>query len=97
MPITVEVSLRRADDGLDRDLGKVSEKIEAEGTATVPVLLPRLRAGDYYLNVFVKRAQGVEASAISRPRQGRPGRRAACLKSPWSSIGPYRDRASPSN
>lgn len=62
MPITVEVSLRRADDGLDRDLGKLSDKIEAKGTATVPVLLPRLRAGDYYLNVFVKSPQGVETS-----------------------------------
>ena len=60
---TVLLSLRRADDGLDLDLGQQTIEVQAGGTVAVPVSLPRLRAGDYYLSVFVKSEEGVEASA----------------------------------
>ena len=59
---TVLLSLRRADDGLDMDLGKQAIEVKANGTAVVPVILPRLRAGDYYLSAIVKSKQGVEAA-----------------------------------
>ena len=62
MPATVALSLRRADDGLSIDLGKPTVALKANDNAVVPVILPRLRAGDYYLSALVKSAQGVEAS-----------------------------------
>lgn len=62
MPATVVMTLRRADDGLDTDLGKPSAELKANDTTSVPVMLPRLRAGDYYLSVVVKSKAGVEAS-----------------------------------
>jgi hypothetical protein len=59
---TVLLNLRRADDGLDTDLGKQGVELKGNDTAVVPLILPRLRAGDYYLSAIVKSKQGVEAS-----------------------------------
>jgi beta-galactosidase len=63
MPVTVQMSLRRAEDGLTYDLGKPSADLKANDTTPIPVILPRLRAGDYYLDVIVKSKRGVEAAA----------------------------------
>lgn len=63
MSATVALSLRRADDGLDLDLGKaVAVELKPDAPAVVPVILPRLRAGDYYLSAIVKSKSGVETS-----------------------------------
>ena len=62
MSATVLLNLRRADDGFDTDLGKQAIELKGNDTAVVPLILPRLRAGDYYLSAIVKSKRGVEAS-----------------------------------
>ncbi len=62
MSATVALSLRRADDGLNIDLGKQKVELKAGESASVPAILPRLRAGDYYLSALVTSEQGMEAS-----------------------------------
>lgn len=63
MPVTVQTTLRRADDGLTYDLAKLNVALKANEVAPLPVILPRLRAGDYYLDVIVKSKRGVETAA----------------------------------
>jgi len=57
----VELELRRACDGLKTSLGEVPVTL-APGEATrLPVALPRVRAGDYFVDAVVRSKRGVEA------------------------------------
>ncbi|HUS80713.1 MAG TPA: hypothetical protein VM283_05550, partial [Armatimonadota bacterium] len=58
---TVELELRRASDGLKTDLGAQQVTLPPGETVSVPVSLPRLRAGDYFVDAVVKSGRGVEA------------------------------------
>ena len=60
MPVTVSLGLRRGCDGRTTPLAPVPVTIAAGQTATIPVALPALRAGDYYVDAVVKSARGVE-------------------------------------
>ncbi len=58
---SVELELRRACDGYKTDLGKVPLTLAPGKTSRLPVPLPRLRAGDYFVDAVVKSKRGVEA------------------------------------
>lgn len=62
MTATMRLSLRRAEDGLDIPLEPKTLALAENSTVSVPVILPRLRAGDYYLHVIIKSKTGVEAA-----------------------------------
>jgi hypothetical protein len=58
---TVALDLRRASDGLKTKLPERKATLTAGQASRLPVELPRLRAGDYFLDVVVKSKRGVEA------------------------------------
>ncbi|MBM3473616.1 MAG: hypothetical protein FJX75_10140, partial [Armatimonadetes bacterium] len=58
---TVTLALCRADDGLRTKLGEAKITIAPGQTTRVPVELPRLRAGDYFVDAIVKSSRGTEA------------------------------------
>ncbi len=63
-PASVKVSfeLCRYGDGVRTPLPDISATVPAAGTSNLTVPLPRLRAGDYFLDAVVREGKGVEAS-----------------------------------
>jgi len=60
---TVELELCRASDGQRTPLGKVDVTLPPGGLASVPVKLPTVRAGDYFVDAVAKSKRGTEAFA----------------------------------
>ncbi|MBM4084818.1 MAG: hypothetical protein FJ272_08530, partial [Planctomycetes bacterium] len=58
---TVALELRRACDGAAVPLPEQKIALTPERPARVPAAIPRLRAGDYFLDVIVRSKRGVEA------------------------------------
>jgi len=58
---TVTLELRRACDGVKRSLGAAKATLTPGQPARVPVSVPRLRAGDYFVDAVAKSKRGVEA------------------------------------
>ena len=58
---TLSLLLVRAEDGLAVKLGDTPVQLAPGAPTIVPVTIPKLRAGDYYLNAVVKSKRGVEA------------------------------------
>jgi hypothetical protein len=58
---TLALQVRRAEDGLTITLPEVHVAPAAGAPVSVPVTVPRLRAGEYYLNAVVSSARGSEA------------------------------------
>jgi hypothetical protein len=61
MEATVALDLRRADDGLVINLGETEVALTTDEPARIPVPLPRVRTGDYFVDAVVRSGQGVEA------------------------------------
>ncbi len=59
--VTVETAIRRPTARAAVDLGEVTASVKPGAPTTIAVDLPTLRAGEYYLDVVVKSARGVEA------------------------------------
>jgi len=59
--VTVELELCRADDGVRTSLGEAKATVAPGQPTHVPVKLPQVRAGDYYVDAVVKSSRGVEA------------------------------------
>ncbi|MGD9497638.1 MAG: beta-galactosidase, partial [Armatimonadota bacterium] len=59
--VTLELELRRPSDGESWELPAQRVTVAADRGATVAVTLPRVRAGEYYLDVIARSARGVEA------------------------------------
>ncbi|MCX7598138.1 MAG: beta-galactosidase [Armatimonadetes bacterium] len=60
--VKVAFELQRAGDGQKTSLGEAAVTVPAGQSATVPVVLPRLRAGEYFLDAVVRSGRGVEVS-----------------------------------
>ncbi len=58
---TVSLELRRAADGLKKSLGEAKVALAPGQASRVPVALPRVRAGDYFVDAVVKSKRGTEA------------------------------------
>ena len=58
---TLSLQLVRAEDGLVVKLGESPAHLAKGAPTTMPVSVPRLRAGDYYLNALIRSQRGVEA------------------------------------
>lgn len=61
----VEIELCRASDGQRTPLGKAEVALPPGELASVPVKLPNLRAGDYYVDAVAKSKRGTEAFAAA--------------------------------
>jgi hypothetical protein len=61
LPVQVLIGLRRAGDGQVSNQGTVAATLEPGRPSPVPIRLPRLRAGDYFVDAVVRGARGVEA------------------------------------
>ena len=61
MPVTVNLELRRGCDGRNTPLAPVPVTVGAGQTVSIPIALPALRDGDYYVDAVVKSARGTEA------------------------------------
>ena len=57
----VTLDLRRADDGLAISLGETEVALDPDELARIPVRLPQVRAGDYFVDAVVRSGRGVEA------------------------------------
>jgi len=61
LAVRVELELRRACDGWKKGLGAIEATLVPGQLAQLPVTLPRLRAGDYFLDAVVRSPRGVES------------------------------------
>ena len=61
LSVDVDFEVRRVSDGAKIDLPSAQVQVGAGETATVPVSLPTLRAGDYFVDVIATSDRGVEA------------------------------------
>lgn len=61
MQATLAVELCRADDGLATSLGETAVTIPPGETVRVPISIPPLRAGDYFVDAMLTSRRGVEA------------------------------------
>ncbi|NPV46074.1 MAG: hypothetical protein HPY69_03885 [Armatimonadetes bacterium] len=61
VPVTVELGLRRGSDGYVWKVPKVTATLAGGAETRLSVSLPRVRAGDYYLDVVAKSDRGTEA------------------------------------
>ncbi len=59
--VNADIAIRRPIDGATVDLQEVATSVNPGAPTTIAVDLPTLRAGEYYLDVVVKSARGVEA------------------------------------
>ncbi|MGQ9731406.1 MAG: beta-galactosidase trimerization domain-containing protein [Candidatus Zipacnadales bacterium] len=59
--VTVELSLRGAQDGLNIPLGETKITLDPNQPLRLPVQLPVLCTGDYFVDVVVRSGRGVEA------------------------------------
>lgn len=66
--VKVAFDLRRASDGQKTSLGETAVTVPAGQSVPVPVVLPRLRAGEYFLDAVVLSSRGVEVSGAGNVR-----------------------------
>ena len=59
--VSADIAIRRPMDGATVELQEVATSVQPGAPTTIAVDLPTLRAGEYYLDVVVKSARGVEA------------------------------------
>jgi beta-galactosidase len=63
LPVTMDVELRRVGDDFTRKLSVPGATLAAGQAHKLSVSLPKLRAGDYFLDLVVRSRRGVEACA----------------------------------
>lgn len=61
IPVTVDLTLRRPRDGAVVKLPEARAEVPPEGTVSLPVTIPKLRADEYYLDAVVRGKDGVVA------------------------------------
>lgn len=66
VPVTVELGLRRGSDGYVWKVPTVTATLAAAGETRLSARLPRVRAGDYYLDVVARSDHGTEASGAGK-------------------------------